>query len=397
MDDWKLLQKFAADGDDDFFARVVKEHIGLVYATAFRVTSDAAASEDITQSVFILLAEKADLLNPHGALASWLYQSTVLKSRKYLARERNRTLKEEKSAPMIDQDSESIPDDWHEIRPLIDEALSELPEEDRSAILLRFFQEASYQTIGARLSVSEEAARKRVTRAVGRLNSWFASRGMNGTEETMTRQLTGVILVAPPVNLFQDILNAVASKSVGATSAAGGSLASGFLSKPLILAALLGGAAAPVSQFLLKEERPKVDLVQGQVREEEGSSDSVRIPVTQVQDEWTQIWQESIPPKGSLQDLWIRIARVEDPFKRDLFMAMAAREWAAHGFPLGDGLEGKYFVFEDLIAIDPRRAAEIVQDFPPTQANQFPRNWSLSHKLHRRSLGISLVCSKLQY
>lgn len=369
MDDWKLLQKFADDGDDDSFARVVKEHIGLVYATALRMTSDAAASEDITQSVFILLADKADLLNPHGALASWLYQSTVLKSRKYLARERNRTLKEEKSAPMMNQDSESMPNDWHEIRPLIDEALSDLPEEDRSAILLRFFQEDSYQAIGSRLSVSEEAARKRVTRAVRRLNSWFASRGMNGTEETMTRQLSGVILVAPPASLFQDTLNAVASKSVGATSAAGGSLASGFLSKPLILAAFLGGTAVPVSQFLLKEETPQANLAHESHLEEEGSPDLVTRPVEKAQDEWSRIWQESIPPKGSLQNLLVRINQVEDPFKRDLFKAMATREWVAHGFPLGDDLDNKYLVLEDLIAIDPHRAAEIVKDFPPTQAN----------------------------
>ena len=176
MNDWKWLQKFVKDGDDDSFARVVKEHLGLVYATALRVTSDAAASEDITQSVFILLADKADLLKPHGSLASWLYQSTVFKSRKYLARESKRALKEEKCA-IMKEDTESTPNDWNEIRPLIDAALDELSEEDRSAILLRFFQEASYQTIGARLSVSEEAARKRVTRAVNRLQAWFATRG----------------------------------------------------------------------------------------------------------------------------------------------------------------------------------------------------------------------------
>ena len=368
MNDWKWLQKFVKDGDDDSFARVVKEHLGLVYATALRVTSDAAASEDITQSVFILLADKADLLKPHGSLASWLYQSTVFKSRKYLARESKRALKEEKCA-IMKEDTESTPNDWNEIRPLIDAALDELSEEDRSAILLRFFQEASYQTIGARLSVSEEAARKRVTRAVNRLQAWFATRGMRGTEETMTRQLSGVILAAPPAHLFQDTLNAVASKSIGATAAAGGSLTSGLLAKPLVLVAFLSGSAIPASQFFFNEEPPKTAVAQ----EETPTAHDPQSPVNSLpqlaQDEWSLIWQESLPPKGDLQTLLNRIASIEDPFKRDLFKAMAAREWATHGLPFSDNLKDKYFLLEDLIATDPHRAAQIVKDLPTTQAN----------------------------
>lgn len=70
MDDWQLLEKYARTNDPSAFSALVDRHLGLVYATALRISGDPAAADDISQGTFILLEEKADLLKLGGSLAS---------------------------------------------------------------------------------------------------------------------------------------------------------------------------------------------------------------------------------------------------------------------------------------------------------------------------------------
>ena len=67
---------------------------------------------------------------------------------------------------------------WKRIAPVIDEAVESLGESDRNAVLLRFFNEKSHRETAIALGVSEDAAKKRVTRALEKLRSFFAGRGI---------------------------------------------------------------------------------------------------------------------------------------------------------------------------------------------------------------------------
>ena len=70
-------------------------------------------------------------------------------------------------------------DAWRSIAPVLDEALEQLGETDRNAVILRFFQEQNSRSIGQALGLSEPAAKKRVTRALDKLRAYFAGRGFN--------------------------------------------------------------------------------------------------------------------------------------------------------------------------------------------------------------------------
>jgi DNA-directed RNA polymerase specialized sigma24 family protein len=74
MTDAELLQCYAATRDGDAFAEIVRRHGGMVHATARRLARDEA--EDVTQAVFLLLAQKAGKLSRYRNLAGWLYNVT---------------------------------------------------------------------------------------------------------------------------------------------------------------------------------------------------------------------------------------------------------------------------------------------------------------------------------
>jgi DNA-directed RNA polymerase specialized sigma subunit len=52
--------------------------------------------------------------------------------------------------------------DWDLIRPMLDQVMDDLNDEDREALLLRFFKDRDFRSIGASLGISDDAAQKRI-------------------------------------------------------------------------------------------------------------------------------------------------------------------------------------------------------------------------------------------
>jgi hypothetical protein len=88
--------------------------------------------------------------------------------------EARRQAREQIAYQMSAMDSNSA--DWTNVEPLLDEAMDLLDATDRTAILLRYFENKSLREVGEALGASEDAAQKRVSRAVERLRELFAER-----------------------------------------------------------------------------------------------------------------------------------------------------------------------------------------------------------------------------
>jgi len=77
-----------------------------------------------------------------------------------------------------------------DIAPFLDEAMAQLNETDRHALLLRFFEQRDLRQVGVALGSNEEAAKKRVTRAVEKLRALFVRRGVTLSAAGLAASLT---------------------------------------------------------------------------------------------------------------------------------------------------------------------------------------------------------------
>jgi RNA polymerase sigma factor (sigma-70 family) len=216
VEDSELLRRYAEEGSEAAFAELVRRRIGLVYSVALRQTrGDRHRAEDATQAVFTDLARKARPLAARPILAGWMYRSAQFAAAGLVRAEQRRVARELTAHLMQTSDASDEPQaDWEKIRPLLDEALNEIDERDRDAIVLRFFDGRPFGEIGGRMNLSENAARMRVERALDRLQRTLARRGVTSTAAAMGLALTQQVMAAP-AGLAATVSSAALAGSAG--------------------------------------------------------------------------------------------------------------------------------------------------------------------------------------
>ena len=241
MTDDQLLRRCVDERSEAAFTELVQRHLPLVRATALRrVGGDAHAADDVTQQVFVALARKAAALRGHATLAGWLYTATHHATAEWVRREQRRKQREVVASSM--HPSESPADnsaDAEQLRPLLDDALVTLKPDEREAIVLRFFSGRTFSEIGATLAVSEEAARKRVDRALEKLHAVMLRRGVTSTVAALGGALSAASVQPVSAGLATQVAGAALAKAAAPGLAA--SLA-GALWPAAAAATLAGGA-----------------------------------------------------------------------------------------------------------------------------------------------------------
>lgn len=218
-EDSERLRRFHEQGDSAALAELVQSRVGLVYGVALRsLAGDTQAAQDVAQHVFIDLARKAGDLKHRPVLAGWLCRSAHLAALAWRRAEQRRKQREHDYAM---ENPPSTPDTpWENLRPELDQALAELDEKDRDALALRFFDHCAHAEVGARLQVSENAARMRVDRALDKLRERLARRGIHSTAAALGVALTSTAGFAAPAGLAATI-SAAAAAHVSAGAGAG--------------------------------------------------------------------------------------------------------------------------------------------------------------------------------
>ena len=202
-DDAELLRQYADQGSEEAFAELVRRHLSLVYHAALRQTGgDAHRAQDVAQEVFTGLARKARSLAQRPTLAGWLHTSTRYAALQSLRTERRRQTREQEIFAMTDSiQPDSSAADWERLKPVVDEALHALNERDREAVLLRYFEGRPFAEVGAKLSVTEDAARVRIDRALDKLRATLARHGVTSTAAALALALAGQAGAAVPTGL----------------------------------------------------------------------------------------------------------------------------------------------------------------------------------------------------
>jgi RNA polymerase sigma factor (sigma-70 family) len=215
MKDMELVREYAVSQSEQAFEALVDRYVNLVYSAAIRQVRDPHVAEEVTQAVFVILARKAATLGPGTILPSWLHRTAGFVAADACKTQRRRALREQE-AHMQSILNEPAPDAWPQIAPVLDEAMSELRERDRSAIVLRFFENKNLREVGAAMGGSEDAAKKRVNRALEKLRKFFTKRGITFSAAAIAGAVSANSVHAAPAGL---------AKSVSATVLAKGALA----------------------------------------------------------------------------------------------------------------------------------------------------------------------------
>ncbi len=246
--DAQLLHDYAEGGDETAFREIVSRHTDLIYSAALRQVASHDLACDVAQSVFTDLARKAAGLSQglakNASLSGWLYRGTRYAALRLLRDDRRRLFRERQVMQELDAAPDSATE-WDRIQPLLDEAMNDLTDDDREALLLRYFKNHDFRAIGASLGVSDDTAQKRVSRALEKLRASFTRRGVTTTALALSTTLSSKAVSVAPAGLAASLSNAaLAGKAIAAVTTATKAIAMTTLQKTLVAVTLVVVAGA---------------------------------------------------------------------------------------------------------------------------------------------------------
>jgi RNA polymerase sigma-70 factor (ECF subfamily) len=167
------LMGLASAGDMAAFEQLVERHQRMVVGTVGRMLGTNSDAEDIAQQVFVRVWKNVKRYEPRAKFTTWLLKITrnlVFNELRRRSRhpavplqsetdEEERPLKDERAvapdAALLD----------HELQEAVDAAIAELPETQRMAVILRRYEELSYEEIAEALGQSVSAVKSLLFRA----------------------------------------------------------------------------------------------------------------------------------------------------------------------------------------------------------------------------------------
>jgi RNA polymerase sigma-70 factor (ECF subfamily) len=173
------LMRLVARGDTSAFEEVIERHQALVAGTAARMLGSNSDVEDIAQQVFIRVWKSARRYVPRAKFTTWLLKIT----RNLVFNELRRAKRRAQLPLQSDPGAEEIPlkDETNpapdaslledELQRAIEEAIMQLPESQRMALVLRRYEQLSYDQIAEVLDLSVPAVKSVLFRARTELRS----------------------------------------------------------------------------------------------------------------------------------------------------------------------------------------------------------------------------------
>jgi RNA polymerase sigma factor (sigma-70 family) len=213
-DDSELLRDYVRENSEESFTALVDRYLNLVYSAALRQVRSPQLAEEVAQSTFTDLAHTAHSLPRDTILPAWLYKVARRTAIDIVRRESRRLLREQAASQLTAMNATTA--DWAAVEPLLDEAMHALDDTDRAAVLLRYFENKSLRDVGQALGTTEDAAQKRVSRAVDRLREFLSKRGVTVATSGLVVLVSAHAVQAAPIGL---------SAAISATALAGTAVA----------------------------------------------------------------------------------------------------------------------------------------------------------------------------
>jgi RNA polymerase sigma factor (sigma-70 family) len=273
LTDAQLLHGFTTRRDEAAVAALVRRHGPMVWNVCRRILRDYYDAEDAFQATFLVLVRKAASIASRELLANWLYgvaYQTAWKARATTAKRRAR----EKQVEVMPEREIVQRDLWRDVRPVLDQELSRLPQKYRISIILCDLEGKTRREAARQLGVPEGTVAGRLARARTMLAKRLARLGWSksgGALAAMLAQNAASASVPASVacsTIKAATLFAAGQAAAGAISANAGALAEGVLKTMLLtklkiataalaLVAVLGAGAAALTQQTRADRPPQ--------------------------------------------------------------------------------------------------------------------------------------------
>ncbi|MEX2120778.1 MAG: sigma-70 family RNA polymerase sigma factor [Pirellulales bacterium] len=177
LTDGQLLERYIAGRDEAAFAELLRRHGPMVLAVCRRALGDSHDADDAFQATFLVLVRKAPSIVPRDMVGNWLYgvaHRTALK-----AQTMNANRKTRESRPIEREIPGQPPSpDLLELKSILDNELSRLPDKYRAAIVLADLEGRSRQEAARQLGVPEGTLSSRLARGRELLRRRLSKRGL---------------------------------------------------------------------------------------------------------------------------------------------------------------------------------------------------------------------------
>lgn len=162
----------AAGGDGAAWSALVDRYLGQITGHAWYMLGDPREAEDVAQEAFLRLFAKAPDWEPGGAkLKTWLYRVVV-----NLCIDRKRKVLPQPVAELPDKPDggAEVRDRELDVKRSVRQALDELPDRQRSVLVLTYYEGFTNREAGAVLGISDEAVESLLARGRRSLKALLA-------------------------------------------------------------------------------------------------------------------------------------------------------------------------------------------------------------------------------
>ncbi|MFL5341787.1 MAG: sigma-70 family RNA polymerase sigma factor [Gemmataceae bacterium] len=173
--DAALVQAFATRRDEGAFAELVRRHGPMVYGVCRRLLGDADAADDAFQATFLVLARKANAVNGRPSIGPWLYGVASRVARRARRSSYRRQYHESRILPA---EMSARDEAWEELRLVLDEELSHLPERLRAPLVLCYLEGQTRDEAAQQLGCTFGALKRRLEDGRTRLRNRLVRRGV---------------------------------------------------------------------------------------------------------------------------------------------------------------------------------------------------------------------------
>jgi RNA polymerase sigma-70 factor (ECF subfamily) len=205
-DDIALLRRYAERGDQAAFSEIIRRYAGVVFAACHRVLGDASRAEDVSQETFFRLMRRPEAVSQ--SLGAWLHTAATNLAVDAIRSEAARRRREhEYAADSLEErlEAEAEVSSWAELSPHVDEAMAELPEDDRALLVAHFLRGIPQNELAAEAKTSAATMCRRIRAAVEALQRKLRNRGLGVAPLALAGFMHDHALTGVPASLGQEL------------------------------------------------------------------------------------------------------------------------------------------------------------------------------------------------